>query len=205
MCALSNAKCMHLLPNTVYSAYIFASIRILYMPPGSQCLPLNPRVAAHALTSLRHHRFPLLSLFQRLHVRVAFFLKIIISATHVHSPIQLLLPYRSHIRSLHPLCLPHASHSVCGLNGVITNRRERIGTQGQDSVADSALLLALPSNQTIFHVHSQVECPAVHNRATRCVSFFHSIPSSIDFTPQLLPLPASSRSTTVSCARGNFR
>ena len=32
----------------------------------------------------------------------------------------------------------------------------------------------LPSNQTIFHLHTQVECPTVHDRATRCVSF--SIP-----------------------------
>jgi len=175
MCALSNAKCMHLLPSTMYCAYIFASIRILYMPPGSQCLTLNPNVAAYALASLRHYRFPLLSLLQRLHVRVAFLN--FISAAYVHSPIQILLPYRSYIRSLHSLRLSHASYSICVLNGFVTNCRERIGTQGQDPVADSALLLALPSNQTIFHVHSQVECPAVHDRATRCVSFFHSIPS----------------------------
>jgi len=93
----------------------------------------------------------------------------------VHSPRQLLLPCRSHIRGLHSVCLSHASCPICGLNGFFTNCRERVGTQGQDPVADPTLLLALPSDQTIFHVHSQVECPTVHDRATRCASFFYSV------------------------------
>lgn len=98
---------------------------------------------------------------------------------HIHSPLQLLLPYRSHIRGFHTLCLSHAPYPICGLNSFVTNRRERVGTQGQDPVADSTLLLALPSNQTIFHVHSQVECPTVHYRATRCVTFFTSVLPSL--------------------------
>lgn len=147
------------------------------MPPGSQCSPSNSHAAADALASLRHHRFPLLSLFQRLHVRLFPFLS---TTNDVHSPMQLLLPYRSHIRSLHSLRLSHAPYSICGLNGFVTNRRECLGAQRQGPAADSTLLLALPSNQTIFHVLSQVECPAVHDRATGCVSFFlHSIPPSL--------------------------
>ena len=37
------------------------------------------------------------------------------------------------------------------------------------------------------------------------VSLSSSIPSIINFAPQLLPLPALLRSTTVSCVRGHFR
>ena len=124
--------------------------------------------------SLRHHLFPFLSLLQRLHVRVFYFIY-----RHIHSPPQLLLPYRSHIRGFHTLCLSHASYPICGLDSFVTNRRERVGTKGQDPVADSTLLLALPSNQTIFHVHSQVECPTVHDRATRRVTFFTSVLPSL--------------------------
>jgi len=41
MYALSNAKCMHLPSDTMYRAHSLASIRILYMPSGSQCSTPN--------------------------------------------------------------------------------------------------------------------------------------------------------------------
>jgi len=134
---------------------------------------LSTRIVAYALASLRHRRFSLLSLLQRLHVRLFF----CICCPYLFC-LQLLLPYQSHIRSLHSFRLSHASCSICGVDGLVTNCRERVGTQGQDPVANSALLLALPSNQTVLHVHSQVECPAVHDRATRYASF-RSLPPSL--------------------------
>jgi hypothetical protein len=73
MYALSNAKCMHLPPDTMYCAHSLASIRILYMPSGSQCRTPNARrTRLRPSHSLCHHLFPLLSLLQRIHVRVSF-------------------------------------------------------------------------------------------------------------------------------------
>ena len=48
MCALSNVKCIHLLSDTMSRSHVFASIRILYMPPGSHCI----------LNTLRSHSCP---------------------------------------------------------------------------------------------------------------------------------------------------
>ena len=73
MYALSNAKCMHLSPDNTYRAQFPASIRILYMPSGSQ-YPSPNTMAIYLCPShsLRYHFFPLLSLLQRIYVRVFF-------------------------------------------------------------------------------------------------------------------------------------
>ena len=111
--------------------------------------------------SHHYHFFPLLLLLQRIHVRV-FFLY--------------LLPYSFSSIAITPLSKSYTRPSqsaflMLPIQFVASTAASQTAEGALERKDKTLLLLALPSNQAIFHLHTQVECPTVHDRATRCVSF----------------------------------
>jgi hypothetical protein len=150
--------------------------------------------------SLRHHRFPLLSLLQRLHVRV-FFLYLppyslsspaITPLSKSYTRPSHSLPFSCFLSNLWPRQLRHK------LQRARWNARTRPGCRSHSVVGASVQPNHISCTLSSGVSYSTRLCDQVR-------LFLPFCPSIIDPAPQLLPLPASSHSTTVSCVRGNFR